>query len=271
MHDNCAKAKAPFEVLIQGPAGNRFVRSLLPSDLMNESNDPKKRSTISIFHPDENKDVFAYADSEADRKLMKRESETETPSKLAADEAKDAEATSTAAPEAAKSNESASTTEAPKKADQADAEHKVKRDSENEAKSESEAKSDSADDSNTTPADNSSTTEAATAKPAGEHKVKRDTATDLIENIAEIEAKAEAGESVLPEAAATEPTVGLALPVAPALLPLKAKIQALKTQLIGYKGKIVYNIFQMKISSIVSQILTNVLCDFQFQLQNSLQ
>lgn len=58
MQNDCAKTNVPFEVLIQGPSGNRFVRSLLTEDsIARQPNDPQQRSTVSIFKPDENKNI----------------------------------------------------------------------------------------------------------------------------------------------------------------------------------------------------------------------
>lgn len=66
MQSNCQKLKLPFEVLIQGPSGNRFVRSLLSYDPQHMSHDDdmpaeddeqrKTRSTISIYRPEEELD-----------------------------------------------------------------------------------------------------------------------------------------------------------------------------------------------------------------------
>lgn len=59
MQNNCEKFNLPFEVLIQGPSGNRFVRSLLAAEEnINKSTaepvDPKARSTIIVYQPNEN-------------------------------------------------------------------------------------------------------------------------------------------------------------------------------------------------------------------------
>lgn len=60
MQSNCQKLKLPFEVLIQGPSGNRFVRSLLAADtdahaLLEDLDaiDRRSRSTISIYKPED--------------------------------------------------------------------------------------------------------------------------------------------------------------------------------------------------------------------------
>lgn len=201
MHENCAKNNAPFEVLIQGPAGSRFVRSLLPMDSIEESSDPKKRSTISIFHPDENKEIYGFAENQADRKLLKRETETDTPAKVI-DEKDNSEHT-----EQPKDAESSSTTEA--STDKPQEDQKVKRDLEAEVPAKEAAEP---TDEATTPAApanseaSSSTTEKASEKTDDEHKVKRDAPEVPSENIAEIEAKAEAGESASSDASTTEPT-----------------------------------------------------------------
>lgn len=212
MHENCAKNQAPFEVLIQGPAGSRFVRSLLPMDSLEESSDPKKRSTISIFHPDENKEIYGFAENQADRKLLKRETETDTPAKVI-DEKDDSEHT-TAAPEQPKDAESSSTTEA--STDKPQEDQKVKRDleAENPAKEAEVPAKEAAEptDEATTPAApatseaSPSTTEKASEKTDDERKVKRDAPEVPSENIAEIEAKAEAGENGSSDASTTEPT-----------------------------------------------------------------
>lgn len=59
MQSNCQKMKLPFEVLIQGPSGNRFIRSLIHADPNYENlfeaapEERKTRSTISIYRPAE--------------------------------------------------------------------------------------------------------------------------------------------------------------------------------------------------------------------------
>lgn len=59
MKSNCKKMELPFEVMIQGPNVNRMVRSLLYADPAEENcvksseSNQKKRSTISIYKPDE--------------------------------------------------------------------------------------------------------------------------------------------------------------------------------------------------------------------------
>lgn len=59
MQSNCQKMKLPFEVLIQGPSGNRFIRSLIHADpnyeniFETEPEARKTRSTISIYRPAE--------------------------------------------------------------------------------------------------------------------------------------------------------------------------------------------------------------------------
>lgn len=58
MQSNCQKLKLPFEVLIQGPSGNQFVRKLV---IEAETSMPmqdltlirRARSTVSIYQPDE--------------------------------------------------------------------------------------------------------------------------------------------------------------------------------------------------------------------------
>lgn len=202
MHENCAKNQAPFEVLIQGPAGSRFVRSLLPMDSLEESSDPKKRSTISIFHPDENKEIYGFAENQADRKLLKRETETDTP-------AKDDSEQKTAAPEQPKDAESSSSTTEEASTDKPQVDQKVKRESEAEVPAKEAAEP---TDEATTPAApanseaSPSPTEKASEKTDDERKVKRDAPEVPSENIAEIEAKAEAGESASSDASTTEPT-----------------------------------------------------------------
>lgn len=216
MHDNSAKMEVPFEVLIQGPSGSRFVRSLLPFESIKESSDPKKRSTISIFHPDETNEMYGFAGMEADHKASKRQTNSETPAKIVA-EAND---------DAIKTVESSST------------------EGSNVSVAEIEVKTDA-----TEAAPESSTLESTSAAAIADHKVKRDTASDVpSENIAEIEAKAEAGESVDAngDAATTEPTVGLGLPILSPLLALKTlplgikavNLEALKAQLKVQKGNL---------------------------------
>lgn len=58
MQNNGEKMQAPFEILIQGPSGNRFVRSLISADetaSTTEQENPKARSTISVYQPDDKK------------------------------------------------------------------------------------------------------------------------------------------------------------------------------------------------------------------------
>lgn len=63
MQNNCEKFNLPFEVLIQGPSGNRFVRSLMSADesasKLEEPTDSKVRSSISIYQPSENNERIA--------------------------------------------------------------------------------------------------------------------------------------------------------------------------------------------------------------------
>ncbi|XP_037044706.1 uncharacterized protein LOC119080446 [Bradysia coprophila] len=59
MKSNCKKLELPFEVLIQGPNANRMVRSLLYANpdeevcVQSSESNQKKRSTISIYKPNE--------------------------------------------------------------------------------------------------------------------------------------------------------------------------------------------------------------------------
>lgn len=55
MQNNCEKSGAPFEVLIQGPSGSRFIRSLVLADVDAPvvPVDPKDVSTISVFQPND--------------------------------------------------------------------------------------------------------------------------------------------------------------------------------------------------------------------------
>ncbi|KAG4077533.1 hypothetical protein HA402_002960 [Bradysia odoriphaga] len=59
MKSNCKKLELPFEVLIQGPNVNRMVRSLLYANpdeevcAQSSESNQKKRSTISIYKPNE--------------------------------------------------------------------------------------------------------------------------------------------------------------------------------------------------------------------------
>lgn len=73
VQNNCEKEATPFEVLIQGPSGSRFVRSLVLADANahKEPIDPTYVSTISIFQPNGNK------------KLAKREAQPDIDSDVA--------------------------------------------------------------------------------------------------------------------------------------------------------------------------------------------
>lgn len=54
VQNKCENSAAPFEVLVQGPSGNRFVRSLVLADGSEadlETIDPKHVSTFSIYQP----------------------------------------------------------------------------------------------------------------------------------------------------------------------------------------------------------------------------
>lgn len=54
VQNKCENSNAPFEVLVQGPNANRFVRSLAladGSDAALKTNDPKHVSTFSIYQP----------------------------------------------------------------------------------------------------------------------------------------------------------------------------------------------------------------------------
>lgn len=73
MQNNCEKSGAQFEVLIQGPSGSRFVRSLVlaDADAHKEPIDPTHVSTISVFQPNGHK------------KLVKRDIEADVAEALA--------------------------------------------------------------------------------------------------------------------------------------------------------------------------------------------
>lgn len=53
VQNKCENSAAPFEVLVQGPSGNRFVRSLVLADGSEAELeiDPKHVSTFSIYQP----------------------------------------------------------------------------------------------------------------------------------------------------------------------------------------------------------------------------
>lgn len=75
MQKNCEKLKLPFEVLIQGPSGDRFIRSLINADPVYESileaepqEERKTRSTITIYRPEK----------EAEEETLQLESEVAT-------------------------------------------------------------------------------------------------------------------------------------------------------------------------------------------------
>lgn len=60
MQSNCQKLKLPFEVLIQGPSGNQFVRKLVTEaetsmPMQDSTLIRRARSTVSIYQPDEKK------------------------------------------------------------------------------------------------------------------------------------------------------------------------------------------------------------------------
>lgn len=63
MQNNCEKSKAPFEVLIQGPGGSRFVRGLVAQDANahEELVNPKNIATISVFQPNGNRKLAKRA------------------------------------------------------------------------------------------------------------------------------------------------------------------------------------------------------------------
>lgn len=77
MQNNCQKLKLPFEVLIQGPSGNRFIRDMISADPVYEGMynsekdvDRKTRSTISIYRPEENAEFEQYLQQlEADHQI----------------------------------------------------------------------------------------------------------------------------------------------------------------------------------------------------------
>lgn len=51
VQNKCENSDAPFEVLVQGPSGNRVVRSLALADASSADLDPKHVSTYSIYQP----------------------------------------------------------------------------------------------------------------------------------------------------------------------------------------------------------------------------
>lgn len=85
MQSNCQKMKLPFEVLIQGPSGNRFVRSLLAAETETKTLipitdvDQRSRSTISIYKPAESRMGFEIVTPAQQQEM---ESKTMKPTKF---------------------------------------------------------------------------------------------------------------------------------------------------------------------------------------------
>lgn len=55
VQNRCEKSGAPYQVLVQGPNSNRFVRSLVLAEINSngelETVDPEQVSTFSIYQP----------------------------------------------------------------------------------------------------------------------------------------------------------------------------------------------------------------------------
>lgn len=86
MQSNCKKLQLPFEVLIQGPTDNRFVRSLLYADpdapnvcMKADTVRRKVRSTISIYRPNEENQEEKTLQSFEDKNLSENLSKSKIP------------------------------------------------------------------------------------------------------------------------------------------------------------------------------------------------
>ncbi|XP_031622310.1 RNA polymerase-associated protein LEO1-like [Contarinia nasturtii] len=95
MQANCEEANIPFQVLIQGQSGSRFVRSLLSEDsVARKATDPKKRSTITIFSPKEEEESVAVETVEAIAESPEAESKAADESQQTEDKSADDESSS---------------------------------------------------------------------------------------------------------------------------------------------------------------------------------
>lgn len=261
MQNNCEKSRIPYEVLIQGPTGSRFVRSLLSDDSMaQKATDPKKRSTISIFKPDEKEQSVPATEIEAADK-----SKTEEPAK------DDAKVDVNVPEKDEQPAKSGNQDEAAKEDVKSNNEEKAKRDVDKaEAKEDAKISADETciadktpesvdakkekvpeDPKNADDAEQLKAEESADKQKDGEKKLKkRDADDELAESVVDpTDVAKNEGDSSKTNDGTTEPTVGLALPIVPPLIGLKPlvpgliglkvapAIAALKAQIDIKKGK----------------------------------
>lgn len=275
MQNNCQKSNTPFEVLIQGPTGSRFVRSLLTDDSVAAKEiDPKNRSTVSIFKPDENKEVKAEEsapvetaeqnkddeskdekakddenakkDEKTKRDVKQEDSENKKDSKSDAEKSKD----DAKVDELPKEDKNAKDEEKPKGDEQSKTDEAKKDTAPEEAKKESASEEPKKDDETEKPK-----ADEATTKPSeSDKKLKRKRGADddnsqvvinsqSQDNGASDATKSDASDAKTNSDGTTDPTVGLALPgLIPPLIGLKGiNLGALKTQLALQKSTFLMN------------------------------
>lgn len=273
--------EAPYEVLIQGPTGSRFVRGLLTES---QVADPKKRSTISVYQParftrsvDENKDT---------KDVTPEESAPAAEADKTKDATEDAKETVPAVEEVKAEEAAPKADEKPAENEKPNAEEKAKREVDNkdaakeepakEEPAKEDAKSDDSEKANDEAAEKSKTEESVEppketesadkpkddesaeknteAEKDGEKKLKkRDADSELQEALAEANKEAEASDVEKSDAnkdttPTTEPSVGIALPpvLGLKLLPLQLgalNLGALKTNFALQKGKFTFHFF----------------------------
>lgn len=249
MQNNCEKSRTPYEVLIQGPVGSRFVRSLLSDDSKaQKATNPNQRSSITIFKPEDNKESVPAAEIESADKAKtdeaakddaKAKDVEEVPAKI--EEPTKPENQAEAAKEEVKSNTEEKAKRDVEKAEaKANAGETIKTD--DAAKTAAENTDDKKEDAPEEPkkdetaeqpkAEESADKPSETEKDA-EKKLKKRGADDELESVVDVfaketdGAKSEADSSKTNEGT-TEPTVGIALPGVLGLKPLVPGLVGLK-------------------------------------------
>lgn len=210
MQNNCEKMHLPYEVLIQGPSGSRFVRSLLQEEGNSlTATNPKKRSTISVFKPDTKESAPAAEIESADKVKADEPAQDDVKEgKINVDQ-----------PTEAEKNIEVKTNEEKTKRDVADDKEDSKSNAEDKAKTDEKADEGEEAKKEESPEEPKKSDES-TDKPSKAEKdvakklKKRDADEELQETVGPANAGAPADDT-------KEPTVGLALPIVPPLIALK--------------------------------------------------
>lgn len=261
MQDKCESAQSPYQVLIQGPTGSRFVRSLMASD---PPADPKSRLTISVFQPSkadeqavdvspsekhssskevktehEGKEIKREIDSLDDKPAGKKGEKIDKTAEKTDDKVDELDEKQEKNENKRAANDSTPTTEATenKKEQHTDEPSLDETDNNKSHTTEVSGESDKVIEDAPADSDAAPATQNADSQQKKDLK-KRAVNTELEESVAE---SVNQGDQLKPVAASTEPTVGSGLPLLPlslSMLPLKARLDALKTQINLSRGNV---------------------------------